>query len=508
MNSIKFSARFFSSTPSSKPSSNLPWISPLQFLKPTSKTLPDPPQSPIETPPRKPKFISHETAVTLIKNEKSPQKALEIFNKVSTQKGFNHNNSTYAVILHKLAFFKKFNAVEGIIHQMRYETCRFNEGIFVNLMTHYAKSLMFCKVVEMFDCIELIVRDKPSLKAISSCLNILVEGNEVALARRFLLNVRKDCSFVANTCIFNILVKYHCKRGDLDSAFEVVEEMKKEEVSRPNLITYSTLMTGLCVNGRLQDAFDLFEEMVSKYQILPDALTYNVLISGFCQNGKVDRGRKILDFMRKNGCMPNIINYSTLMNGFLKEGRFKDVKEVFDEIKNAGLKPDKICYTTLITCMCRSGAIDEAIEVLEEMKHEECRTDTVIFNVILGGLCSQNRFDEALEMLERLPLKGIFLNKASYRIVLNSLCKEEELEKASRLLGMMLSRGFVPHFATSNELLAQLCKAGMAADATTTLFGMMNMGFKPEPDSWSLVIDLICRERKLVSVFELLDELT
>lgn len=112
---------------------------------------------------------------------------------------------------------------------------------FVNLMTHYAKSLMFYKVVEMFDCIELIVRDKPSLKAISSCLNLLIETNQVDLARTFLLKVKKDCSFVANTCIFNILVKHHCKRGNLDSAFEVVEEMKKADVSFPNLITYSTL---------------------------------------------------------------------------------------------------------------------------------------------------------------------------------------------------------------------------------------------------------------------------
>lgn len=510
MNSVKHAThkrRWFSSLPS-KSSSSTPWISPLQYLKTTSRR-PDPLNEMTNTikAPRKPKFIHHESAVNLIKREKSPQRALEIFNKVSNQKGFNHNNSTYAVILNKLAQSKKFQAIDAVLHQMTYETCKFNEGIFLNLMTHFSKSSLHERVVEMFSAIQPIVREKPSLKAISTCLNLLVESKQVDLLRTFLLNTKKNLNLKPNTCIFNILVKHHCNNGNLESAFEVVKEMKKSEISCPNLITYSTLMNGLCESGRLQAALDLFEEMVSKNQILPDTLTYNILITGFCRGGKADRAKKILDFMRKNGCNPNIINYTTLMNGFCKEERLKEAKEIFDEMKSAGLKPDKVGYTTLITCLCRSGGIDEAIELLKEMKENECRADVVTFNVILGGLCSQNRYDEALEMLERLPCNGIYLNKASYRIVLNYLCKEGELEKATKLLSLMLGRGFVPHFATSNELLGQLSKSGRAADAAMILFGLVDMGFKPEPESWQLLIELICRERKLLAAFELLDEL-
>lgn len=510
MNSIRFSFHkhcCFSSCSTS--SLSLPWISPLQLLK--ANTLkPDPPTETLNTSVevrKKSKFISHEAAISLIKREKEPQRALEIFNMVSEQKGFNHNNATYAAILDKLARSKKFQAVDAVLHQMKYETCKFHEGIFLNLMNHFSKCSLHERVLEMFYAIQPVVREKPSLKAISTCLNLLIDSSQVDLAQNFLIYSNQFLKLKPNACIFNILVKHHCKNRNFDSAFEVVKEMKKSRISYPNLITYSTLIDGLCGSGRFKEAIELFEEMVSKDQILPDALTYNALINGFCRGGKIDRAKKIFEFMKSNGCDPNVFNYSALMNGFCKEGRLQEATEVFEEMKSFGLKPDTVGYTTLIDCFCCAGRIDKAMELLKEMKEKGCKADIVTFNVLLGGLCREGMCEEALGMLENLPYDGVYLNKASYRIVLNFLCQKGELEKATELLGLMLSRGFIPHYATSNELLVRLCKAAMVDDAAMALFGLVEMGFKPEPDSWAFLIELICRGRKLLFAFELLDDL-
>ncbi|KAG9450756.1 hypothetical protein H6P81_010721 [Aristolochia fimbriata] len=117
------------------------------------------------------------------------------------------------------------------------------------------------------------------------------------------------------------------------------------------------------------------------------------------------------------------------------------------------------------------------------------------------------RFDEAINMLERLPLEGVNLNKASYRIVLNFLLKEGQLDMVMIVLCLMFERGFRPHFATSNELLINLCENGRIGDANMTLHELVKMGFVPELDSWMHLIEAVCRDRKLVKVFDLLDEL-
>ncbi|KAL3646694.1 hypothetical protein CASFOL_009238 [Castilleja foliolosa] len=465
----------------------------------------DTPSEPTST--RKTKYISHDSVITLIKQEKNPELALQLFNKASTQKGFHHNHSTYAIILNKLAQYKKYHSLDDVLHRMTYETCKFQEGIFLNLMKEFSKSSMHERVIEMFNSILRIVRTKPSMKAVSTCLNLLVDASRIDLARSFILSIRKDFHMEPNTCIFNILVKYHCKKGDMECAFEVLREMEKFEMSCPNLITYSTLIDGLCAKGRLEEAINLFEKMVSKHQIVPDALTYNVLINGFCRGGKTDRAWKIIEFMKKNGCRPNVFNYSSLMNGLCRDGKLEEAKDVVEEMQQLGLKPDTITYTTLINYFCRALRTDEAIEMLREMKDNEIRADVVTFNVILGGLCREYRYSEALKMLEKLPNDGVYLNKASYRIVLNFLCKEGELEKAVGLLNLMLCRGFVPHFRTSNELLISLCKVGKVNDAAMVMFGLVDMGFKPEPVTWGTLIDLTFRERNLLPAFQLLDKL-
>ncbi|KAL9313786.1 hypothetical protein ACSQ67_019238 [Phaseolus vulgaris] len=451
-NFIKLSAIY-----RSRHTSSLPWISPLKFTKP-AQPKPDPPPETAVEPPRKRKFISHDGAINLIKREKDPQLALKIFNMVSQQKGFQHNNATYATILEKLARCNKFHAVDRVLHQMTYETCKFHEGIFVNLMSHFSKSSLHDKVLQAFFSIQPIVRDKPSPKALTTCLNLLLDSNRVDLARKLLLHAKRGLTHKPNVCIFNILVKYHCKNGDLESAFEVVKEMRSSEFSYPNLITYSTLMDGLCRNGRLREAFQLFEEMVSRDHIVPDPLTYNVLINGFCREGKPDHARNVIEFMKSNGCYPNVYNYSALVNGLCRIGKLEDAKGVLAEMKNSGLKPDAVTYTSLINYLCRNGQVGEAIQLLEEMKENKIQADTVVFNLILGGLCREDRFEEALDMLEKLPQQGVYLNKGSYRIVLNSLIQNGELKSAKELLGLMLSRGFLPHYASSNELLVCLCK--------------------------------------------------
>eukprot|EP00268_Persea_americana_P050279 TRINITY_DN5453_c0_g1_i1.p1 TRINITY_DN5453_c0_g1~~TRINITY_DN5453_c0_g1_i1.p1 ORF type:complete len:507 (+),score=104.19 TRINITY_DN5453_c0_g1_i1:691-2211(+) len=488
--------------------SSLPWISPLQYQKQPTSRKPDPPPpfDSLQEVPRKPRFISHETAIHMIKMEKNPQKALDIFNMASEQRGFNHNHSTYSTILHKLALYKKFNAVDAILHQMTFETCKFHEGLFLNLMTHFSKSSLHEKTLQMFYAIKPFVREKPSPKALSTCLNLLIESGHIDLAQKLLSDSRTKLGLQPNTCIFNILLKYHCKCGDLDSAFEVMKKMKMLKHSLPNQITYCTLMGGLSNGGRLSEAIELFEEMVSK-GIFPDALTYNVLIKGFCQGGKADKAKHIMGFMRKNGCIPNIFNYSALMNGFCKDGRFEEAKEIFDEMRRCGLEADAICYTTLIGSLCRVGRVDEAIAMLKEMKEKGCKADVVTFNVIIGGLCGERRFEEAMEMLERLPYDGVYLNKASYRIVMNYLCREGEMKQAMSLLGLMLERGYVPHFATSNELLIGLCESGRAVAATEALYQLTDKGFKPEFDSWVRLVESVCRERKLMKVFDLLNAL-
>ncbi|KAH7544579.1 hypothetical protein FEM48_Zijuj01G0000800 [Ziziphus jujuba var. spinosa] len=87
------------------------------------------------------------------------------------------------------------------------------------------------------------------------------------------------------------------------------------------------------------------------------------------------------------------------------------------------------------------------------------------------------RFEKAIVMLERFPYEGIQLSKAKLQD-----CAEFLVSKS-------------------------LCMAGIVDNAAMDSFVLVDMGFKPENNSWVLLAELICREKNLLSAFELLDEL-
>lgn len=460
----------------------------------------------------------------MIAGERDPQRALDIFNYAAErQRGFSHNNATYAAVLNRLAAARRFPAVDALLHRMRLEPCRFEEGPLLNLMRHFSAAGMPERALELLHSIPALVRrPRPSTRAVAACLDLLLAASRPDLASELLAAARRNYGISPNACLCNIVVKHHCRSGELPSAFRVLAQMRASKIKEqdhsvgassaaPNRVTFTTLMGALCREGRLKAAFELFEEMIAVDGVLPDQLTFNVLIDGFCRSGEVDRAAHILAFMRRHGCDPNAVNFSTLMNGLCKAGRIEDAMAVFSDMKKTypAAPPDAVAYTTLISCLCKNQRVDEALALAREMNQGGgCGPDVVAANVLIGGLCREGRTREAAALMEDLAGSGVKLNRASYRILMNRLCDDGDMDRAAALLGLMLARGVHPHFATSNGLLVKLCDAGRMAEAAAALRSLAAAGFAPETGAWLRLVESFCRERKLPRSLDLVDRLT
>ncbi|CAA6665317.1 unnamed protein product [Spirodela intermedia] len=270
----------------------------------------------------------------MIVGEPDPQRALDIFNfAAERQRGFSHNNATYAAVLRRLAAARRFPAVDALLRRMRLEPCRFEEGPLLNLMRHFSAAGMPERALELLHSIpSLVRRPRPSTRAVAACLDLLLAAARPDLAGELLAAARRKYGISPNACLCNILVKYHCRSGELPSAFRVLAQMRRAR-SRSRIMAAALPPPPRTGEGRLKAAFELFEEMIAVDGILPDQLTFNVLIDGFCRSGEVDRAAHILAFMRRHGCDPNAVNFSTLMNGLCMAGRIEDAMAVFSDMK-------------------------------------------------------------------------------------------------------------------------------------------------------------------------------
>ena len=68
--------------------------------------------------------------------------SLNIFNATLRQKGFRHNQATYAVMIHILGHAHKFKAMELLLNRMKQEPFKFRPGVFVDVIRVYGRAGM------------------------------------------------------------------------------------------------------------------------------------------------------------------------------------------------------------------------------------------------------------------------------------------------------------------------------------------------------------------------------
>ncbi|KAF8387915.1 hypothetical protein HHK36_026577 [Tetracentron sinense] len=102
---------------------------------------------------------------------------------------------------------------------------------------------------------------------------------------------------VTNTSMIGVL----CKANRLDEAVELLKQMElkrkfaeaykllerqKEKGCIPSVIAYNCILTCLGKKGRVDEAFRIFEEM--KKDAVPNLSTYNIFVDMLCKAGKLE----------------------------------------------------------------------------------------------------------------------------------------------------------------------------------------------------------------------------
>merc|ERR1719316_1052572 len=93
---------------------------------------------------------------------------------------------------------------------------------------------------------------------------------------------------------------------------KILEDMKVAAIS-PNIVTYSTIIKGHCQTGDIHTAFELMEQMKKETGLKPDEIMYNSLLDGCAQQNLLDQGLRVLQDMQEAGVQPSNFTLSVLV---------------------------------------------------------------------------------------------------------------------------------------------------------------------------------------------------
>merc|ERR1740139_1287645 len=181
---------------------------------------------------------------------------------------------------------------------------------------------------------------------------------------------------------------------------KLLEDMASAGVE-PDIITYSTFIKGYCAEGDVNRAFHILEEMKRDSKFTPDEIMYNSILDGCAKQHRVDDAMKILDEMRSTGVCPSNFTLSILVKLLGHARRLPQAFKMVEELSTQNkFRPNVQVYTCLVQACVLNRRLEKALALHETIVGESgCRVDEKFYGTLARGCLQLHQPAKAAEVV-------------------------------------------------------------------------------------------------------------
>lgn len=235
--------------------------------------------------------------------------------------------------------------------------------------------------------------------------------------------------FDYNSHVSSTLVSMYLRCESLDSADQVFASL-----SEPDLVTWSSLITGLAQSGDSHKSLTLFKQMnmegkksdpiliasslaaIAQLAIInpgieihgyairhgldSEVMVSSALIDMYAKCSFLQLGMRVFNIMPRK----NSVSYNSAILALGLHGLAHEAFQYFDEMLEKGLKPDESTFSSLLCACCHSGLVEDGRKIYGRMKDEfgiSARSEHFVYFVRLIGMAG--KLEEAYGFVQSLP---------------------------------------------------------------------------------------------------------
>ncbi|CDS07186.1 hypothetical protein LRAMOSA09709 [Lichtheimia ramosa] len=143
--------------------------------------------------------------------------------------------------------------------------------------------------------------------------------------------------------------------------------MPKQPRMKPTAHTFVTLIDANGRQRQLDDIHHIYRQLLPKYNVQPTLAIYNSMIRWYCQYSELDRARRLIYDMERDGIKPNVITFNYIFrhealrqqNPWRAEALLDTMRKIYD------LQPVQSMYRALIKVYNRKNKEDDADRLFE-----------------------------------------------------------------------------------------------------------------------------------------------
>ncbi|CAA7055250.1 unnamed protein product [Microthlaspi erraticum] len=466
-----------------------------------------------------PHLGDREISRVLLRFQSDASRALAFFTWVKFDLGKRPNVGNYCLLLHILAWSKKFPLAMQFLCELIELQSKEEEDVFSVLVSATDECnwdpVVFDILVKGYLKLGLVEDGFSAFrKVIDSGFRVSVVTCNHLLNGLLKLDLMEDCWQVyhamsrvgihPNTHTFNILTNVFCKDSNFHEVNDFLEKME-EEGFEPDLVTYNTLVSSYCRRGRLKEAFYLYKIMYRR-SVVPDLVTYTSLIKGLCRDGRVREAHQTFHKMVDRGIAPDCISYNTLIYAYCKDGMMEQSKRLLHEMLGNSVVPDRFTCKVIVEGFVREGRLLAAVSFVVELRRLKVAIPFEVCEFLIESLCREGKPFAAKHLLERISEEeGHEVAKPeTYNNLIESLSRCDAIEEALVLKEKLTSANQVLDVKTYQALICCLCRIGRYREAESMMKEMLDFEVKPDSLICGALVNGYCKGLDLAKAESLL----
>jgi len=325
---------------------------------------------------------------------------------------------------------------------------------------------------------------EPSIVTFSTLVDIYGRRGNIEKATMYFEMIEKQ-GLVPNEITYSTLIHALGRKGLLNAAFSVLDKLKQQLKTPPNVHTYTSLIDACGKANKLEKMFEVFALMMEE-GVEPNVQTYTSLIDACGKAGDVELALNLFHAMQRANIAPNEVTYTSLLQACTKRKHLDDAFIMFTEAsRNLGSSMPKNAslYNELVLAFGKGDEVERAFSVFECMKKIGIEPDSLTLDALLEGAGRANAFEQAIGIFEEMKARGIVPHEDSFRMLVAACGVRGELVSAFMVFSEMKRAG-LPLSVAYNSLLEASLQANDIEAALCVFEDMRSAGIEPSSDSY------------------------
>lgn len=256
---------------------------------------------------------------------------------------------------------------------------------------------------------------------------------------------------ILDACVGGGLIDMYAKCGCLEFARRVFDG-----ITKPNAVSWTTLISGFAQFGLEEDALVLFNQM-REAPVALDEFTLATIL-GVCSDQKyASIGEQLHGYTIKSGIDSSIPVGNAVVTMYAKSGNAQKANHAFEWMP----RRDVISWTAMITAFSQIGDIELAQKYFDKMPER----NIITWNSMLGTYTQHGFWEEGLRLFIVMQRQGVKPDWITFATSFSACADLSILRLGIQVVAQAEKSGFGYNVSVANSIVTMYSRCGQIEEA-------------------------------------------